>query len=526
MAFSFNLVDQAWVPSVGMDGSARDLSLQEVLLRAHDEQELAGDTPLVSAALLRLLLAMLHRLFGPDEEPDAWSELWEQGCFAVEPVERYLAKWYDRFDLFDPTFPFFQKAHPRAKPKSVISLVHDLASGNNPVLFDHNWEDRGIALSPAQAARALVAAHAFGLGGLSPVSGERFTDGTAARGITFFVQGDTLFETLMLNLIPYPMPDMMGTQPDLDRPAWEMDDPYDPVVRIPYGYLDYLTWQNRRILLRPEEGPDGVVVPEMLLGPGLRFGDSVIDPLKQYRQGAGRTQGWLVLRYNEDRALWRDSASVLRVVPRDQRRSVGNLPPYSLTWLHMLLDEGIPGLRRHHTKRLLALGMANNQAKVEFFRAEHLPLPLELLRDQDLVTHLEAALALAEATRGQLWGALSTMAAQLLYRKESGALSKQQQQERNRLLKSWGAERRYWAPLELPFHDLITGLANDATAARMVWEGIVRRAAWTALDTVTESLGESPPALRAAVLARQQMASGLGKVWRELVPEREKEATA
>jgi CRISPR system Cascade subunit CasA len=510
-----------------LDGGLQSLSLKDTLLRAHEMSEFTGETPLVTAAILRLFLAVLHRLFGPEEEPDAWRALWERGQFMAEPIERYLTEWRDRFDLFDATHPFFQRAHAKAKPKSAISLIHDLASGNNPVLFDHNWEDRGVTLTPAQAARALVAAHAYGLGGLSPVSGERFTDGPAARGITFFVQGDTLFQTLMLNLVPYPVPDILSTRQDLDRPAWEMDDPYQREVRVPYGYLDYLTWQNRRILLMPQEGPNGIVVSEMLLGPGLRFAESIVDPLKHYRQGTGRGQGWLVLRYNEDRVLWRDSAAVLRIVAKEQRGSGGNLPPYSITWLHMLLDDGdVPGLSRQHTKRLLALGMANDQAKVEFYRSEQLPLPLALLQDQYLVTHLEKALALAEAVRGQLWGALSTLAVELLYHREGGNLGQQQRQERDALMASWGAERRYWAALELPFHDLVTGLVEDAPAARAAWAQVVRNAAWAALEAAAQNLGESTSALKAAVLARQQLSSGLGKVWKEHMPEPDaKEAT-
>ncbi len=525
MPYSFNLVDQPWIPCVDLDGRSQLLGLQDALERAHEMQALAGETPLVTAALLRLLLALLHRLHGPSEDPDVWGDLWARDRFAAEPIQEYLARWRERFDLFDATRPFYQRAHPKAKPKSVISLIHDLASGNNPVLFSHSWEDRGTVLSPAQAARALVAAHAFGLGGLSPVSGERFTDGPAARGITFIIQGDTLFQTLMLNLIPYPVSDILATDVGADLPAWEMDDPYRPETRIPYGYLDYLTWQNRRILLLPQDGPEGPVVSQMLLGPGLRFGDSIVDPLKHYRKGA--KEGWLVLRYNEDRALWRDSAAVLRVVPKDQRRSAGSLPPYSLTWLHMLLDYGdVPGLSRQHTKRLLALGMANDQAKVEFYRADQLPLPLALLRDQDLVTHLELALALAEAARGQLWGALSTLAVELLYHREGGNLGQQQRKERDDLMASWGAERRYWAALELPFYDLVTSLVDDAPAARAAWAQTVRSAAWAALEAAAEGLGESATALKAAVLARQQLASGLAKVWNDQVHQLDaKEAT-
>ena len=52
------------------------------------------------------------------------------------------------------------------------------------------------------------------------------------------------------------------------------------------------------------------------------------------------------------------------------------------------------------------LGMANDQAKVEFYRTEHLPLPLAYLRDQQLVNSLrDDVLGMAENVARQLWGA-------------------------------------------------------------------------------------------------------------------------
>jgi len=521
MTYSFNLVDEPWVPCIASDGSLGERSLRDVLAQAHTVRELGGETPLITAALYRLLLAVLHRVFGPEaeEDPSPWIELWEYGRWDVEKLDAYWAKWRPRFDLFDPERPFYQRVHPRANEKSIVSLLYEFASGNNPVLFDHHTEETGAALQPAEAARAVITAHAFGLGGLSPVSGERFTDGPAARGITFLVKGDTLFQTLMLNLLPYPASDFY-TDKTQDRPAWEMDDPFQPQRSVPFGYLDYLTWQNRRILLLPEEGPEGkIIVRRMKLGPGLRLDASVMDPLKHYKGDPKR--GWRLLRFEEDRALWRDSVSVLQVQAQkqaDQAPSAdqeGNRPPRTLVWLAPLVREDIPGLSRHHTKRLLALGMANDQAKVEFYRREELPLPLEFLQNYNLVIELGNALKQAEDTSRQLWGALSTLAMQFLFNKDQPE-SRQEREERDRLLNSWGAERRYWAALEIPFYRLVTELPEDKQAAFDHWVRAVRSAAWEAFNAVAENLGEDPLTLKAIVLARGQLGGGLAKV---LIPE-------
>lgn len=521
MKYSFNLVDEPWVPCIMPNGTLQELSLRDVLAHAHTLRELGGETPLVNAALYRLLLAVVHHVFGPGpgETPDSWADLWERGAWDSARLDAYWAKWRHRFDLFDPEHPFYQREHPKASPKSVISLIYELASGNNPAFFDHHTEEVGATLSPAEAARAVITAQAFGLGGLSPVSGERFTDGPAARGITFLVKGDTLFQTLMLNLLPYPDTETFAHHTkDRDCPAWAMEDPFQPDRGIPFGYLDYLTWQNRRILLLPECDAEGrVVVRTMKLGPGLRLDASVMDPLKHYH-GSPKT-GWRVLRFQEDRALWRDSAAVLNVQAQKQvdyspgKGEEVNHPPRPLVWLAVLIEAGIAGLTRQQTRRLLALGMANDQAKVEFYRREELPLPLALLEDRNLAKHLEIALGKAENVSQQSQEALRTLAVQFLFHKNK--TTPEEREERDRLLKAWGAERHYWAALEIPFYDLVTNLPQDAHTANDAWEKALRSAAREAFEAVAENLGEDPLTLKAIVLARGQLEGGLAKALNE-----------
>ena len=248
---AFDLLKSPWVPCIRADGRIVELSLRDALAQAHELRELHGESPLVTAALHRLLLAVLHRVFGPPTT-GKWAALWAAGRWDVAQVDTYLNRWRHRFDLFHAERPFYQAADDRVRPKSVASLVHDVASGNNPTLFDHHTEEVGIALTPAQAARMVVAAQAFGLGGLSGLA-QKFTDAPCASCVIFLVQGGTLFETLALNLVRHPDPAYtpIPHQPD-DCPAWEMDAPFSPSRSTPCGYLDYLTWQNRRILLVPE----------------------------------------------------------------------------------------------------------------------------------------------------------------------------------------------------------------------------------------------------------------------------------
>ena len=142
MSFSFNLIDERWMPCIRNDGSRDELGLRNVLAQAHQLREIVGDTPLETVTLHRLLLVILHRVFGP-ESRSAWVKLWQSSSgFAMTDIEAYLARpdIYKRFDLFDPEKPFFQSRYPKAGEKSVISMVLQMASGNNATLFDHHTE--------------------------------------------------------------------------------------------------------------------------------------------------------------------------------------------------------------------------------------------------------------------------------------------------------------------------------------------------------------------------------------------------
>ena len=339
---------------------------------------------------------------------------------------------------------------------------------------------------------------AFGLAGLSGVE-EKFTDSPCARGVLFFVEGETLFETTVLNLtrLEEQVSSASGTS---DAPAWEMDNPFEDGRTIPLGPLDYLTWQNRRILLIPAYSLQGLEVREATLAPGLRLDSKVLNPMKSFRRDEKR--GWLPRRFSEDRALWRDSVALFRLGIPDQR------PPQVFDWLAELAAEGFldPGI----TRSALALGMANDQAKVDFIRAEKIPVPLAYLRNNALVESLAEALQMAEAASRQLWGAARTMATILLsFHAGTEGARQPLREDLDSAMGPWSIERRFWSHLETPFHSLIEELPRSREIALDDWRRVLVRHAWEAFDAAAEGVGSSPRALKAVVRGRDQLAAGL-----------------
>src|SRR5581483_3989392 len=105
---SFDLIDEPWLPCVRPDGAAVELGLRQALAGAHELGELYDPSPLVTVALHRLLLAILHRAYRGPAVPAAWRAIWNAGRFDPAVIDAYLDRWRHRFDLFDPERPFYQ----------------------------------------------------------------------------------------------------------------------------------------------------------------------------------------------------------------------------------------------------------------------------------------------------------------------------------------------------------------------------------------------------------------------------------
>jgi hypothetical protein len=142
-----------------------------------------------------------------------------------------------------------------------------------------------------------------------------------------------------------------------------------------------------------------------------------------------------------------------------------------------------------------------------------MPLPLDYLAAQALVDALDTALQMAEATRGQLWGATSTLATEILYpnREPAERLSEPQRQSRDTLVQQWAVERRYWSRLEIPFRQTLVALPAGQEVALESWRQTLLRTAREAFVPVLDNLDTRPRTLKAIVHARGQMEAGLAK---------------
>jgi len=271
----------------------------------------------------------------------------------------------------------------------------------------------------------------------------------------------------MLNLIRYDQIDTLSISKE-DRPAWEMVDPFGDGRETAYGYLDYLTWQSRRIYLEPPASDGDGLIRQMTIGPGLRLNSEIRDPMKHYR--VDKKRGYLSLRFSESRALWRDSAALFRL-RNEEAVSGKHRPPLVLDWIAELISEGI--LEESEKGHLLAMGLANDQAKSEFYRSDRISLHVDYLQNRQLVDDLEGVLQLAEDVAKQLWGAGRTLAKFIAvpeYDLQKGEDAKEPRREDlDQIMGPWGIERAYWARLEVPFRETLATLPQAREEAAWGW---------------------------------------------------------
>ena len=511
----FNLLDQPWIPCVQANGNMVELSLPDTLVQAQDLREICAETPLITASLLRLLLAILHRVFGPTDT-DVWiDEVWELQHFNRQLLDNYFYQWHGRFNLFDPKYPFYQTANPPKSLdlKSVNKLTPELAAGNNATLFDHTTDDDTMNFSSKEAAQRLITAQTFAVGGgQSGIPKRNFRDAPHTKGILFLLEGDNLFETLSLNLVAYNNTEPLPISGD-DAPAWEMDNPHKPDRHIPYGYLDYLTWQSRIIKLVPEERNGQIVVNQMYFSQGLWLDPPIHSPMHSLRKS--EQHGYTPLRFSEHKALWRDSSSLLNL---NRKEDDPIEPPPIFEWVAEIGE-----LSSDKLYRFGAIGLKTDDrqaAAIHFHQYERLPLPLELLRDEDLLEYLRESLGMAEKISNLLYGVTWELVGHWVKpisseeNKKESKIDKTNNDYKN-IFARLDPRRRYWARLEVPFRQFIQSLPINPEAAQSEWQTTVINTARTAFDQATASIDDPIRGLKAVVLARRSLEWGLGRYTQE-----------
>jgi len=214
----FNLLTEPWIP-VRPTGttSMRLVGLREAITQAREFTGIEDASPLQTVALYRLLLAVLHRaLMGPKDSGDV-AKWWKDG-FPEEALKVYFQAHGARFELFGEQ-PFMQVADLPLEgfKQSWTWLSADTGRANTLAVFNltkrHGYVQPSI--SSDEIARRLIELQAFAIGGLTRKFTTSASGAPSATTALIMARGNTLHETLCLNLVPYTQ------NVERDIPPWE-----------------------------------------------------------------------------------------------------------------------------------------------------------------------------------------------------------------------------------------------------------------------------------------------------------------
>ncbi len=354
----FNLVTEPWICIIEIEtGQQRLVSMAEAFRHADKYRCLAGDTETQDFAVLRVLVAVLQTVYSrydasgvpydavtvnnqmqqisdldPNEDEEAfdeyldqldgtWDQLWKQKQFTSIVLD-YLNCWNDHFYLFDDRFPFFQttkstleKVLPKGKKASPVAgkfLNRTISESNNKVaLFAPKADSQKDHLDEAELARWIITYQ--GYTGLSDKASLVKEGQKPSKGWLFdigglYLEGNNLFETLMLNYIPYHLAEQYRGK--RQRPCWEYSD-QDVIDRLVSGtpvnnFAELYTNWSRIVYMDPKTDMDQPVnVGDAKLP--LIAHDVQLEPMTIWHfNKSGDFKGHFTpCKYTPEQAMWR-----------------------------------------------------------------------------------------------------------------------------------------------------------------------------------------------------------------------------
>ena len=331
----FNLVDDPWIPLRSVSGGPRqDVSLRDALVSAHEREGYPDDDGQFGPALLRLLTAFayvvspLGRCEDEDEFTETFSDLFDQGRFDADSVDRCLDRWKDKFWLFPPEGQigdrWMQNNGISAAELAVPLVESGLVSHASP---SYAWGNQKVEpVTCASAARHLLAFMHYGRGGgglKHPAAGHQggWQKGRLRGRISVHPIGASLFHTLLLQTVA----PGDGRFDRIGQPEWETSVPAPSVpLAQPASLLEQLTgrWEKTVWLFRNSDG----LVHKAALATGRRRPEGVTeaDPYTAMCLIKRREDDQLVpapLRSTPGKAVWRDLPSLRFQTETGQRET-------------------------------------------------------------------------------------------------------------------------------------------------------------------------------------------------------------
>lgn len=380
---SFNLTTDPWIKVIQTDtGQEKCVSLIEFFSHAQDYRQFAGEMRSQDLAIMRFLLAILttvYSRYNAEDEPylwakidsdtmqvtsieddeeieddllDTWNQLYQAGKFS-EIVIEYLKRYSDRFDMFGD-HPFYQvttadydalvPSNKRIEKGKGQVLVKQLnrrisESGNTPSIFAPKTGEWKNSINIDELVRWLITYQNFtGVTDKTKIeTKDKFSNsaGWLYRLNPVYVQGQTVFETLMLNL------KLGGKNIDLlalQKPVWEYEIKDYIAIRkqqvVPNNLAELYTTWSRILHIEWQDDRHPLIFSAGI--PIFEATGAFIEPMTTWRidKNTGEYRPAVKGLRSLGISMWRNFGSYV-----DVHSDSGQPEPGIVNWLHEIRDQ-------------------------------------------------------------------------------------------------------------------------------------------------------------------------------------------
>ncbi|EPH41024.1 type I-E CRISPR-associated protein Cse2/CasB [Streptomyces aurantiacus] len=479
-------------PDQGKSPRLEKVTLLEAFERAEEITAVVHDSPGAQMALYELLLGLCAAT-GVHPRTAAQHRQWVTDRHPLTAIADQLrTEDFDGLlDLTHPEHPFAQNAllRPHLAHGYGPAQLELERAGDYVLLFDHVHLHDGEPVPIEDAFHALLAQHAYGLGGrvMAKTSwfGSAFTYaavGRLAGRIRTLALGDSLADTLRLNLTPCADGGRFNYSWTRGRPRRTFSGPDAKKTHTPDGPADLHSTLGRSVLLSARADEIGrVVVDKVLMGAG-----ELLEPTPDSLQDAAMN-GDKPLQASEKKALWRDAHALYAAATPSAKGS----------------DLFSRLVRLNRPVRLWSVGLIAENRNVTGWVSDTFPFHGAHHQQLRRAAHDGAAWA------ALLAGAATTAAAVA----RDVAYPNARPEERAKLLTRFDPAADLWARFAEPFHTLLDAISAgaDAAKARAAFAAAAVTATRTALGERLRSLPRTGSALEAAARAQARLESELTK---------------
>jgi cse1 family CRISPR-associated protein len=372
----YNLLDEKWIQVASKD-AVEKISIKELFADAAKYKELAGDMKTQDFAVMRVMLAILHTVFsrfdsngdshgffevdkekflqtGELKESDledyeealyqTWIDIWNAKEFP-KVVDEYLEKWRERFFLYDDKYPFFQVTKEVIEKdaagggefygKNINRLVSE--SNNKQAYFSPKDESYKEYIVDDELARWLITLQGYiGTSDKKKVgSAKTYSKGWLYDLGGVYLQGNNLFETLMLNFViaHNENNNLLKTQ----KPCWEAETIEKNVEYYFHNGIDniaslYTAW-CREIFIDPNRTKEDKFVCFIAKLPEIEHSNAFLEPMTvwKYNDTGEYKDKYRPRKHDANKSMWRNFGLLTGV-------GEGTRKPGVIEWLNKLGD--------------------------------------------------------------------------------------------------------------------------------------------------------------------------------------------